>query len=77
MTAAIATIADAESWRERIEDHAADLWDVDQDTGRVDWDDWCARFERTFDVDLPGDYFDPAMRRVQSIARAAIREARA
>ena len=75
-TRVIATAKDVDAIRDLIEDHAADLWDVD-DAGRVDWDDWTERFERYHNVELPSDYFDPAMRKVQRIARHAIREARA
>lgn len=77
VTPAIVTPADVDEWADRITEHAADLWDVDPDTGRVDWDDWTLRFERMHGVDLPGSYDDPAMRKIQRIARQAIREVRA
>jgi hypothetical protein len=79
MTArAITTAADAEAIREAVEEFAADGWDTDEATGRVNWEDWADRFETHHpEVDLGSDMSSPGFRKVQAIARAAIREARA
>lgn len=66
-----------DTWRDTIANHAADMWDVDADTGHVDWEDWADRFERMHNVDLGSDMLAPSFRKVQRIARTAIREARA
>lgn len=71
----IVTVEDAEAHRDEIESFAADGWAVDQDTGRVDWEEWAERFEKQTGIDLPGQWDDPAMVRVKRIARQAIREA--
>lgn len=71
----ITTTEDVEAWRDVIAEHAADGWDWDQDTGKVDdWDAWLSRFEALHDVDLPASYDDPVVRKVQRIAREAIRQ---
>lgn len=70
------TIEEAEALREQIEEFAAEMWDTDPDTGRVRWEDWADRLEaRHPEIDLGSDMLSPGFRRVQSIARAAIREA--
>jgi hypothetical protein len=72
----IATVQDAEAIREQIEEFAAEGWAADPESGRIDWEDWFDRFERYTGHDLPSQLDDPAILRVQKIARAAWREAR-
>jgi hypothetical protein len=71
----IETTAQVEDIRAEIEEFAAEGWDLDPDTGRVEWEDWFDRFERRHDLDLGSDLLSPVIRKVQRIARAAIREA--
>jgi hypothetical protein len=70
----IRTVADVEAIREQIEEFASELWAVDEETGRVDWEDWFERFERHLDVGLPDQWDDPAIRAVKRIAKQAIQE---
>jgi hypothetical protein len=71
----ITTVEEVESIREAIEEFAADLWDTDPDTGRVDWESWVERFERQHDLSLPDQWDDPVIRKVKRIAKQAINEA--
>jgi hypothetical protein len=70
----IVTVQDAEAHREEIESFAGDMWATDQETGRVEWEEWTERFEKQTGIDLPEQWDDPAMVRVKRIAKAVIRE---
>lgn len=69
-------VAGVNALEEQIADLAADGWDQDDETGRFEWEDFLNRVERYLDVELPGQMDDPAVKRVQAIARKAAREAR-
>lgn len=69
----LTTLAGVEAHREEIEEFAAEGWATDQETGKVDWEEWADRLEAR-GYDLPGQWDDPAMKRIKQIARQAIRE---
>jgi hypothetical protein len=70
----VTTVAEVDEMTEEITEFAADMWDTDPETGRVEWESWISRFEARHDVSLPALWDDPAMRRLKKIAKAAIRE---
>lgn len=47
------------------------------DTGPIEWDDLLYRIEKAFDLDLPGQWLDPEIKRIKNAILKARREANA
>lgn len=56
---------------EEIVEYAVGFVDPDE---RIDWDHLLLKIEKSFDIDLPGDYAHPEIKRIQRAIRAARRE---